>query len=140
MMGLLSEDIQMSKHLKGKFEGQCLLVNRKDADFLVYSNNSDFRFTTPPAGRSHWIGSPKNWLVDRRAEEVNRIMGVTFKSSHFSSVEQNNRHLVEKSKCPIVDAGLSLTKEALGAFHSNQDRSHVSKSQGVSSLLLNTGV
>ena len=52
------------------------------------------------------------------------MMGVTFKSSNFSSVEQNNPHLVEKSKCPIVDAGLSLSKEGLGAFHSNQDRSH----------------
>ena len=68
------------------------------------------------------------------------MMGVTFKSSHFSSCEQSNRHLVEKSKCPIVDAGLSLPKEALGALHSNQDRSHDRKSQGVLSVLLSTVV
>ena len=34
MMGLLSEVIQMSKHLKGRFEGLCLLVNRKDAQII----------------------------------------------------------------------------------------------------------
>ena len=36
-------------------------------------------------------------------------------------------HLVEKSKCPIVNAGLGLPEEALGAFYSNQERSHGGK-------------
>ena len=62
------------------------------------------------------------------------MMGVTFRSSHLIS-NKTFDYLVEKSKCPIVNAGLGLPKEALGAFHSNQDRSHSCKSQ-VSSLVV----
>ena len=89
---MVCEVIYISKHLKGRFEevgsrGKDDLnraqyvwnIRPSAADFPVGSNYLDSWCTTPPAGRSHWIGSPKNWLVDRRAEEVNSMMGVTFK-------------------------------------------------------------